>query len=152
MMLRIIPPRLRRPLLYAVIGVVFAAAWLVRGGHTWWISILALVVTAARVAAVYIQGGKDTDEGALAGSRADERLKLLNARSRALAGIFAWVATFAALCIAVAAKQTWWPYAAILAVTGLGYLFGLSNYGVGEQDPAEEDTEAAPGAPSALSW
>ena len=31
--------------------------------------------------------------------------------------------------MAVAARQTWWPYAAILAVTGLGYLFGLSSYG-----------------------
>ena len=151
MMLKVIPRRLRKPLLYTVIGVVFAAAWLVRGGPTWWFSILILVVTAARVAAVYIQGGKDTDEGALAGSRADERLKLLNARSRALAGIFAWAATFAALSIAVAARHTWWPYAAILAVTGLGYLFGLSNYGVGEQDPAEEDTEAGHGAPSVLS-
>ena len=38
----------------------------------------------------------------------------------------------------------WWPYAAILAVAGLGYLFGLSSYGVGEQDPAEEDADDAP--------
>ena len=152
MLLKVIPARLRKPLLYAVIGMVFAAAWLVRGGHTWWFSILVLVVTAGRVAAVYLQAGKDTDEGALAGFRADERLKLLNARSRALAGIFAWAATFAALSIAVAAGKTWWPYAAILAATGLGYLFGLSNYGVGEQDPAEEDTGAGHDAPSALSW
>jgi hypothetical protein len=36
-------------------------------------------------------------------------------------------------------------------VTGLGYPFGLSNYGVGEQDPADEDTEAGHDAPSALS-
>lgn len=62
----------------------------------------------------------------------------------ALAGTFAWVATFIALSAAVAAGQTWWPYAAILAVAGLGYLFGLSNYGVGEQDPAEEDADDAP--------
>lgn len=147
-MLKVIPARLRQPLLYTLIGVVFAAAWLVRGGHTWWISIMVLVVTAVRVTAVYLRAGQDSDEGALAGSRADERLKLLNARSRALAGMFAWVATFAALSIAVAAGQTWWPYAAILAVTGLGYLFGLSNYGIGEQDPAEEDADAECGAPS----
>ena len=141
-MLKAIPPRLRKPALYILVGVVFATAWLVHGGRTWWFSIVVLVATAVRVLAVYLRAGKDTDEGALAGSRADERLKQLNARS--LAGIFAWTATFIALCIAVAAGQTWWPYAAILAVAGLGYLFGLSNYGVGEQDPAEEDADDAP--------
>jgi len=143
-MLRVIPPRLRKPLLYTLIGLVFAAAWLVRGGHTWWISIMVLVVTAIRVVAVYIRAGTDTDEGALAGSRADERLKMLNARARALAGAFAWAGTFAALSIAVAARQTWWPYAALLGVIAVGYLFGLSEYGIGEQDPAEEDADDAP--------
>lgn len=97
---------------------------------------------------MYLRAGKDTDEGALAGSRADERLRFLNARARALAGIFAWTATFIALSVAVAAGKTWWPYAAILAVAGLGYLFGLSSYGVGEQDPAEEDSDAGCDAPS----
>ncbi len=150
--LKAISPRLRKPLLYALVGAVFAAAWLVHGGRTWWISIMVLVATAARVITVYVRAGRDTDEGALAGSRADERLALLNARARALAGIFAWAATFVALSVAVAAGKTWWPYAAILAVTGLGYLFGLSSYGVGEQDPAEEDTGAGHDTPSAFSW
>jgi hypothetical protein len=143
-MLKVIPPRLRKPLLYTLIGVMFAAAWLVHGGQTWWFSIVVLVATAARVAAVYRRAGKDTDEGALAGSRADERLQLLNARARALAGIFACAATFIALSAAVAAGKTWWPFAVVLAVAGLGYLFGLSSYGVGEQDPAEEGADDAP--------
>jgi hypothetical protein len=142
-MLKVIPPRLRKPALYTLVGLVFAAAWLVRGGHTWWISIMVLVVMAIRVVTVYIRAGKDTDEGALAGSRADERLKMLNARARALAGIFAWAATFAALSIAIAAGQTWWPYAAILGVIAVGYLFGQSEYGIGEQDPAGEDADDA---------
>ena len=147
-MLKVIPPRLRKPLLYTLVGLVFAAAWLIHGGRTWWFSIVVLVATAARVLAVYLRAGEDTDEGALAGSRADERLQFLNARARALAGIFAWTATFVALSVAVAAGKTWWPYAAILAVAGLGYLFGLSSYGVGEQDPAEEDSDAGCDAPS----
>lgn len=142
-MLKVIPARLRRPLLYTLFGVVFAAAWLIHGGQTWFFSIVVLVATAARVLAVYLRSRKDTDEGALAGSRADERLQLLNARSRALAGIVTWVATFIALSAAVAAGKTWWPFAAILAVAGVGYLFGLSSYGVGEQDAAEEDADDA---------
>jgi hypothetical protein len=56
-------------------GAVFAAAWLVRGGPTWWFSILTVVIVAVRVITLYVRGGKDTDEGALAGSRADERQK-----------------------------------------------------------------------------
>ena len=142
-MLKAIPARLRKPLLYTLFGVVFAAAWLIHGGQTWFFSIVVLVATAARVLAVYLRSRKDTDEGALAGSRADERLQLLNARSRALAGICTWVATFIALSAAVAAGKTWWPFAAILAVAGVGYLFGLSSYGVGEQDAAEEDADDA---------
>jgi hypothetical protein len=39
-----------------------------------------------RAIAMYRWAGKDSDEGALAGSRADERQKLLSLRSRALAG------------------------------------------------------------------
>ncbi len=142
-MLKVIPPRLRKPALYTLIGAVFAVAWLIHGGRDWWFSIVVLVATAGCVLAVYLRAGQDTDEGALAGSRADERLTLLNARSRVLAGICTWVATFIALSAAVAAGKTWWPFAAILAVAGVGYLFGLSSYGVGEQDPAGEDTDDA---------
>ena len=49
-------------------------------------------------------------------------------------------AAFAGVTIAVAARAaaSWWPFAAILAVTGFGYLLGLSNYGVGEESPADD--------------
>ena len=40
-MMAFIPPRLRKPAGIAVAGVLFGAAWLVRGGPLWWISILA---------------------------------------------------------------------------------------------------------------
>jgi hypothetical protein len=32
----------------------------------------------------------------------------------------------------------WWPFAVIFAVTGFGYLLGLSTYGVGEEVPADD--------------
>ena len=48
-------------------------------------------------------------------------------------------AAFAGVVTAVAARATsWWPFAAILAVTGFGYLLGLSNYGVGEEVPGDD--------------
>jgi fatty acid desaturase len=86
-----------------------------------------------------VRGGRDNDEDALAGSRPDERQQFLSLRSWAMAGKVAMFAAFAGVTIAVAARATWWwPFAAIFAVTGFGYLLGLSNYGVGEEDPADD--------------
>lgn len=61
-MITIIPPRVRKPAMCALAGVLFAAAWLVRGGPLWWVSINAVIPTAACVARLYWLGGKDTDE------------------------------------------------------------------------------------------
>jgi hypothetical protein len=32
----------------------------------------------------------------------------------------------------------WWPFLVILAIMGFGYLLGLSNYGVAEENPADD--------------
>ena len=49
------------------------------------------------------------------------------------------VAAFAGVTIAVAARAGWWwPFAVVLAVGGFSYLLGLSNYGVGEESPADD--------------
>jgi hypothetical protein len=142
-MMPFIPRRLRKPAGIALAGALFAAAWLIRGGPLWWVSILAVIAAAARAVSWYRMGGKDTDEGALAGSRADERQQLLSLRSRALACNLAVIAAFIGLTAAIAAKATWWwPFLVILAVAGFGYLLGLSNYGVAEQDPADDDDDA----------
>jgi hypothetical protein len=139
-MMTFIRPRLRKPLLHVLAGTVFAAAWVVRGGPAWYLSIVIEVGAIGRAIALYVQGGEDNDEGALAGSRADERQKLLSLRSRALAGNVAMIAAFAGLTIAVAVRAAWWwPCAVILAVTGFAYLFGLSTYGVGEEGPADDE-------------
>ena len=138
-----IPPRLRKPAGTALAGALFAAAWLVRGGPLWWVSIMAVISAAARAIYLYRMGGKDTDEGALAGSRADERQELLSLRSRALACNLTVLAAFAGLTAAIAVKAAWgWPFLVILAVAGFGYLLGLSNYGVAEEDPADDDEDA----------
>ena len=141
-MMRFIPPRLRKPAGIALAGVLFAAAWLVRGGPLWWISILAVIMAAARAVYLYRMGGQDTDEGALAGSRADERQKLLSLRSRALACNLAVIAAFIGLTAAIAVKGTWgWPFLVTFLITGYGYLLGLGNYGVAEEGtPDDADT------------
>jgi hypothetical protein len=138
-MLTFIRPRLRKPFRNALAGTVFAAAWALRGGSTSWLAIAIEVTVLVSAITMYVRAGEDNDEGALAGSRADERQKLLSIRSRALGWNFAMVAAFIGLSIAVAVKAAWWwPFLAIFAVAGFGYLLGLSNYGIAEEEPAED--------------
>lgn len=145
-----IPPRLRKPAGIALAGAVFAAAWLVRGGPLWWVSILVVILAAARAVSWYRLGGADTDEGALAASRADERQQLVSLRSRALACNLTAVAAFIGLTAAIAVKAVWWwPFLVILVISGFGYLLGLSSYGSGEPD-AGEDADAGPQARSSI--
>jgi hypothetical protein len=138
-MTALIRPRLRKPLGIALAGTVFAAAWALRGGHAWQLSIAMEVTVLVSAITTYVRAGEDNDEGALAGSRADERQKMLSLRSRALGWNFAVVAAFTGLTVAVAVKASWgWPFLVILAVTGFAYLLGLSNYGVAEEGTADD--------------
>ena len=141
-MMTFIPPRLRKPAIYALAGLLFAAAWLVQGGHLWFVSIMAVIGTAAGAVRLYRLGGTDTDEGARAGSRTDERQQLVSLRSRALACNLAAATSVLGLTAAIAVKAAWgWPFLVTFLITGYGYLLGLGNYGVPEEGtPDDEDT------------
>ena len=148
-MMTFIPPRLRIPSMYALAGLLFAAAWLVRGGRLWWVSIMALILTAYHVIRLYRLGGADTDDGARAGSRPDERQQLISLRSRALACNLAALTSFLGLTAAIAVNAIWfWPFLVILLITGYGYLFGIGTYGIAEEGtPDDEDAESQPRSP-----
>jgi len=62
--------------------------------HAWWLSVAMEVTVLVTAITTYVRAGEDSDEGALAGSRADERQKMLSLRSRALGWNFATVASF----------------------------------------------------------
>lgn len=142
-MMSFIRPRWRKPAWTVLAGAVFAVAWVIRGGRDEWLWVTLVAIAAAgRSFAFYAWAGEDDDAGALSGSRADERQKLLSLRSRALAFNLSAVAAFVGLTVAVAIRASWWwPFAAILGVTGLGYLLALAGYGIAEEGPAG-DTEA----------
>jgi hypothetical protein len=150
-MLSFIRPRWRKPAWVVLAGTVFAAAWVIRGGRYWWLwVILVAAAVAARAFALYLWSGEDDDLGALAGSRADERQKLLSLRARALAFNVTALIAFAGLTAGIAVRATWWwPFAVILAANACGYLFGLSAYGIAEEDPAG-DAGPQPQAPSPI--
>jgi hypothetical protein len=140
-MLRFIRPRLRKPVGIAIAGTMLAAAWAVRGGPTWFLSIVIEVTVLVRAIGLYVWGGEDSDEGAIIGSRADERQQLIAARSWAMAGKAAMLAAFVGATVAVAVRGNWWwPFVVVLAVMVFGYLFGLQTYGNGDEDPSEGST------------
>jgi hypothetical protein len=99
-----------------------------------------VIFTAANAVRLYRLGGKDTDDGARAGSRADERQQLVSLRSRALACNLAAIASFIGLTAAIAARAGWWwPFLVTLLITGYGYVFGLATYSGGEEDVLDDE-------------
>jgi hypothetical protein len=139
-MISFIQPRLRKPAILALCGTMLAAAWAVRGGPAWFLSIVIEVTVLVQAVTMYVRGGQDSDEGALVGSRPDERQRLVGQRSWALGGKAAMIVAMVGLTIAIATRATWWwPVAVIIAVLEFGYLLGLSKYGVGS-DAADDPT------------
>jgi hypothetical protein len=138
-MMGVIRGRLRRPLGYALAGTALAVAWAVRGTPNWFWSVVIEIGVLAIAITTYLRGAADTDEGALAGSRADERQKLLTLRARQLSWALAMFAAFVGLLAGIAAKASWWwPFLVILAVAGFGNLLGWSAYGTSDDDPADD--------------
>jgi hypothetical protein len=148
-MMNFISPRLRKPILRALAGTGIAAAWAIGSPH-WWLAIVIEVSTLGYAFGWYRWGGQDTDEGALIGSRADERQQILGQQAMALAGKFALAGAYIGLVVTFALKPVAaWPFVAILAVGGFGYLFGLSQYG--QSDSANGTDDGLPASSRARS-
>jgi hypothetical protein len=144
-----IRPRLRKPLVRAIAGTAVAGAWAIGSPH-WWLAIFIEISTLGYAVGWYVWAGQDTDEGALIGSRADERQKLVGQQAMALAGKFALVGAYIGFVVTLAIKPvTAWPFAAMLAVGGFGYLFGLSQYG--QSDEAGDTDDGLPASSRATS-
>ena len=59
-MMALIRPRLRKPLGIALAGTVFAAAWALRGGGAWQLSVAMEVTVLASAVTTYVRAGKTT--------------------------------------------------------------------------------------------
>jgi uncharacterized membrane protein len=143
-----IRPRLRKPLLRAIAGTGVAAAWAIGSPH-WWLAIVIEIATLGYSVGWYVWAGQDSDEGALLGSRADERQKLVGQQALALAAKFALIGAYIGFVVTLALKPiASWQFALVLAIGGLGYLFGLSEYGVDPSDSADDPDDADGGLPA----
>jgi hypothetical protein len=134
-MMTYIRPRFRVPVIVAAAGTVLAIAFAVRGGPTWWLSIFIEVGVLGRVLLLFLLGGDDSDEGALAGSRTDERQRLVASQASAVSGRAVMVAAVLGLSASIAAHApaAWaYAFAIMLFVACLSFLLGLSHYGPGD--------------------
>jgi hypothetical protein len=119
--------RLRKPALLAVIGV---AATILVAATAGWIRALPVIIVVGGVAVFnFWLGGRDSDPGALAGGRADERQAALRRRQRAVGGMAMLAAAVAGAVIAAALRVTAWPFELLAAVGVAGYAAGLLCYG-----------------------
>ena len=148
-MMSFIRPRLRKPVARAIAGTAVAAAWAIGSPH-WWLAIVIEISMLGYAVGWYVWAGQDTDEGALIGSRADERQKIVGQQAMALAGKVALIGAYIGFVVALALKPVdAWQFAAVFGVGGFGYLFGLSQYGQSDSaDDSDNGLTASSGARS----
>ena len=94
----------------------------------------------AVVAAIgyYLWGGRDSDFGAMIGSRVDERQSLLRMRAQSLGGLAGTIAALIGYMVAVALKDPVWPFVLILGVQVIAFIAGLAIYGAHRDAPRTE--------------
>ena len=120
-------PRLRVPLLLVANGAAFGSA----------------VLTIPVAVGWYAWSGRDSDYGALAGGRVDERQALIRTRARSLSGIAMYAAAAIGVLVQVALGDTlrnYWPFSLVVVIGANSYWAGLRRYGaLAEDDPGPGD-------------
>ncbi len=97
-------------------------------GGRWVHGIPPELVVVAGAIGYYVWGGRESDLGAMIGSRADERQNLLRMRARSFAGQAMVITAAAGTVVAVALNDPIWPFAIFLGVGTVSFLAGLAIY------------------------
>jgi dipeptide/tripeptide permease len=118
--------RLRAPAIILLLGSLSAGVFAATQGWVSGVGIEVLVMIMA--VAYYVLGGRDTDEGALAGHRTDERQAGFQRKAQALVGRVLSVSVMVAYFIAIALKAPSWPYEVLLVLAGVSFFVGLAIY------------------------
>jgi hypothetical protein len=125
--MRFIGPRLRNPLGVLAFGTVFAAAIVI--GQGWENAIVFEAAFMVLAAVSYVWGGRDTDRGALIGSRADERQASLQMKVTAFQGKVLSAAAAVAFLVAIAVNaKPLWPFILFVVLSGVSGLVGWGIY------------------------
>jgi hypothetical protein len=121
--------RLRVPAVMAIGGSAIALATLVNSG--WEAALFVELFTIAATTGYYVLGGRDSDAGALFGSRPDERQMSVGMKATALAGNVMGIVALGGFVIATAMGAAIWPFALFCAVGAASFLAGLVIYRTG---------------------
>ena len=120
-------PRLRAPAVMIVGGVAAAAAVVV--GYGWGSAVPVVIITIVAGIGYCLWGGRDSDTGAMIGSRADERQPLVRMQPRSLACGVMLITAAAGTLVAAALKDRIWPFALVGVGVVVSFLGGLAFYG-----------------------
>ena len=124
--MRTVQARVRVPAVMAVVGSAIAVASFVGSG--WATALLVEAVTVAATVGYYVLGGRDSDLGAVVGSRPDERQASIEMRAAAFAAIVMCAVALVGFVIATALGNATWPFALFSAVGGASFLAGSVGY------------------------
>jgi len=120
------PGRLTAPAIAVIGGAGLALADGIAYGRTAGLSVAVVAVVAA--IGYYIWGGRDSDTGAMIGRQVDERQRLLRMRAQSLALLAGTVVGLVGYMVAVARKDTVWPFVLILGVEAVAFVVGRAIY------------------------
>ena len=138
-------PRLVAPAVTVVLGSAIAfGAWI---GTGWGAALAVEVVTVIGACAYYLLGGRDSDVGALFGSRPDERQASIGMRATALTGNVMILVGIGGVVIATATGTSVWPFFLFCWVGAATFVVGLSSIEIGN-DSAELSHARRTGAPT----
>ena len=119
-------PRLLAPAVMIIYGAGITAAVVV--AHGWESGIPIALIAAGGPILYYVWGRRDSDIGAMIGSRADERQNLGRMQARSLAAQAVAVAILVSTVVAVALKYPIWPLAIFAVVETVSFAAGLAIY------------------------
>jgi hypothetical protein len=97
-------------------------------GSGWGAAVGIEAVTIAGAVLYYFVGGRDSDVGALFGSRPDERQASIGMRSTALTGNILILTAIGGVIVTSALAKPVWPFTLFCVVGGATYLAGLVIY------------------------
>jgi hypothetical protein len=119
-------PRLVVPAIMAVGGSAIAiGSWI---GEGWGSAVSIGIVTVVATIGYYILGGRDSDFGALFGSRPDERQAGIDLRATALTAHVLTLMAIGGVVVSMAMGALVWPFLLFGVVGGVTYAVGLVIY------------------------
>ena len=129
--------RLRVPSLMLILGTGLAAAETV--GRGWHNAISIEVIAVVAAAGFYLVGRRDSDMGALYGSRSDERQHMVRLRAQALTAQAMALAGLIGFMVEIARRAPTWPFVVILGVAVVSFPVGMAIFRDREPFPGSSD-------------